>query len=279
MQTRILFPSAVELPSGRDFHIAGCLPPAPRLAIVGSRAAHRRFRDAVIPLVLAASRWGLSVVSGGAVGIDRDSHEAALAAGVPQLAVLPCGPDRPYPPQHTPLFDRLATAPSSGVLFAHPPNTRPTRGMFASRNALVVALCEAVVVVEAAPRSGTMLTARLARRKGRSLAVIVGSAGAALLAANGAHGLPWDPTTPEASRGPIDAWMQSVVLGGPEPEPEGLAWPEHLRWLSEALAAAGPAGLHVDALAQPRMALPALVDAEGRGLVVERAPGRYVAAG
>ncbi|MEX1369155.1 MAG: DNA-processing protein DprA, partial [Nannocystaceae bacterium] len=160
-------PGALGLSGRRDLYLHGALPPPPRLAVVGSRAAHRRLRDAVEPIVHAAGRRRWSIVSGGAVGIDADAHAAALEAGIPQLAVLPCGPDRAYPPQHAPLFLHIGQATDSGVLYAHAPGTEPSRGMFASRNAIVVALCDAVVVVEAAPRSGTMLTASLALRKAR----------------------------------------------------------------------------------------------------------------
>lgn len=262
----------------RELHLAGELPPPPRLAVVGSRAAHRGYRDAVEPLVGAAARQGWSIVSGGAVGIDADAHAAALAAGVPQLAVLPCGPDRAYPPQHAPLFAHVAAARGSGVLYAHPPGTSPTRGMFASRNAVMVALCDAVVVIEAAPRSGTMLTAALARRRGRPVAAVLGSPGAALLVAEGAQGLGWDPSQPWALGRAAEGWLRAVARGEPPPAADPAAWPEHLAWLREALRAAGAAGLRVEALAAPRAGLRALAEAEGLGLVVERAAGRWVAA-
>ena len=281
MRTRVI-PAAVLGSSGRrQFHLAGVVAPAPRLAVVGSRAAHRCFRDAVEPIVHAAGRRGWSIVSGGALGIDGDAHAAALEAGVPQLAVLPCGPDRPYPPRHEPLFERIASAPGSGVVFAHPPGTEPCRSMFASRNATVVGLSMAVLVVEAAPRSGTMLTATLARRSGRARAVVSGSAGAAILAADGAHALAWNPQEPQRLVRRVDGWLAAVERGDvaePEPEPESESWPEHLAWLRESLSTAGPAGLSLEQLPSPREALVALTEAQVLGLVVERASGRYVAA-
>lgn len=267
--------------SGRSDHhlyLAGELPPAPRLAVVGSRAAHRPLRDAVEPLVHAAGRRKWSIVSGGAVGIDADAHAAALAAQVPQLAVLPCGPDRAYPPQHAPLFEHVAGAPSSGVLYAHAPGTQPCRAMFASRNAIVVGLVDAVVVVEAAPRSGTMITATLARRRGRARAAVLGSTGAALLVAEGAHGLPWEPERPEGLVRAMDAWLRAIERGEVAVAPEPAAWPEHLQWLRDALASAGSRGLSVEAHSSPRAALQAFSEAEALGLVVEVAPGRVVRA-
>lgn len=277
MQTRPLPPATLGLRGRRDLHLAGALPPPPRLAVVGSRAAHRRYREAVPRLCEAAGAAGWSIVSGGAVGIDGDAHEAALALGVPQLAVLPCGPDRAYPPQHGPLFRRIAAATDSGALYAHPPGTEPSRGMFASRNAIVVALCDAVVVVEATPRSGTMITAALARRRGRARAVVIGSSGAALLVAEGAHALPWEPARPQALQPAVQAWLQAVARGEAPPPVVAAPWPEHLRWLQQAIAGAGPQGLCVDALSSPRAALLALTEAEALGLVIERAAGRWTA--
>lgn len=277
MSTSLVRPEALGLRGRHPFTLAGELSPPPRVAVVGSRAAHRRFRDAVEPLVHAAARCRFSVVSGGAVGIDGDAHAAALAAAVPQLAVVPCGPDRAYPPQHAPLFAQVAAAPRSGVLYAHPPGTMPTRGMFASRNAILVALCDAVVVVEAAPRSGTMLTATLARRRGVPRAVITGSSGAALMVAAGAHALSWEPARPEALARAAEAWLRAVARGEAPRPAEAEAWPEALRWLQDALASAGPGGLVLETLASPRKALVALTEAEARGLVVEVAAGRFVA--
>jgi DNA protecting protein DprA len=278
VRTSELLPATLGLRAKHPFYLAGELPPPPRLAVVGSRAAHRCFRDAVEPIVHAAGRRGWSIVSGGAVGIDADAHAAALAAGVPQLVVLPCGPDRAYPPQHAPLFEHVAAAARSGVLYAHPPGTELVRAMFASRNAVMVVLANAVVVVEAAPRSGTMLTAELARRRGRPRAVITGSPGAAMLVAAGAHPLPWDVASPHGLSRSVDVWLQAAARGEAPPAPEALPWPEPLQWLRDALAAAGPMGLALESLPSPRTALLALTEAEALGLVVELAAGRWVAA-
>lgn len=278
MQTQAISAGVLGMSGRRELYLAGELPPPPRVAVVGSRAAHRGFRDAVEPIVQAAARRGWSVVSGGAVGIDGDAHAAALALEVPQLAVLPCGPDRAYPPQHAPLYQHVAATPGSGVLYAHPPGTEPARAMFASRNAVIVALCDAVVVVEAAPRSGTMLTAAMAKRRGLPRAVVLGSPGAAMLVADGAHALPWDPARPEALVRPVEAWLRAAAQGEAPPAPAAVPWPEHLQWLQAALASAGPVGLVLESLESPRAALRALTEAEGLGLVVELAAGRWVAA-
>ncbi len=279
VRTTSVAAAALGLTGGRTYPLAGVLPPAPRLAVVGSRAARRRFRDAVQPLVTAAVRRGFSIVSGGAVGIDADAHTAALVTTVPQLAVLPCGPDRPYPPQHVRLFEAIAAAPKSGVLHAQPEGTQPTRAMFASRNAIVVALCEAVVVVQAAARSGTMVTATQARRRHRACAAVVGSTGAAVVIAAGAHALPWDPESPQGLEQAAEAWLAAVRVGQPPVPAASAVWPEHLVWLREAVVMAGPGGLDLERLPRPRAALVALTEAQLLGLVVEVAPGRYLGLG
>jgi DNA protecting protein DprA len=253
----------------RELALVGGLPVRPRLAVVGSRAAHRRQREAVPWIVRAAAARGWSLVSGGALGIDAEAHRAALAAGVPQVAVLPCGPDRPYPPDHVGLFDAMARS-GAALLFAHPAGTVPTRTMFASRNALVVALCDAVVVVEAAVRSGTMITGRLALRKRIAVGAVLGSRGAAALVAAGAQALPADdePSLSEAV---------ARLLGEDVAAPRDDAWPVHLQRIRDALRASGSGGISVAALASDSAGVVALAEAEALGLVAEVVPGRWVA--
>lgn len=261
----------------RLFDLAGEVPPAPRVAIVGSRAALRSRLALVASLVDGAAARGVAVVSGGALGIDAEVHRVAAGAGVPQLAVLPCGADRLYPPDHRDLFAAIPGAPRSGVLFAQPRGTVPVRGMFASRNALILDLAQAVVVVQAAARSGSLGTGRLALRRTLPVAIVPGSRGTGLLLAAGAHALPGPPDGPGAVRAATESWLDAV-LGGRTPSPSGPdAWPDHLGWLRRAVERAGTAGLDVDALPDPLAGLAALTEAETRGLVTPCGPGRYTA--
>lgn len=155
------------------------------VAVVGSRAASGSACE-------EARRWaehlavsGYDVVSGGAFGVDAAAHEGALAAAGRTFAVLGCGVDVVYPDRHDELFRRIAA--TGGLLSEHAPGTPPRRQHFPSRNRLIVALASAVVVVEAQPRSGALVTARLARQAGKPLLVRPGSAGCdALLAAGNA---------------------------------------------------------------------------------------------
>jgi DNA protecting protein DprA len=265
----------------RSFELVGRLPPRPRLAIVGSRAAHRRALNMLGPIVAEAGARGWSLVSGGALGIDGGAHRAALAHGVAQLAVLPCGRDHLYPPGHAELFARLVAADNAGLLFAQPQGTRPARAMFASRNAIVVGLADAVLVAEAGLRSGSTGTGRLALQRELPLAAIAGSPGCGALIGAGARSLPSPPhdDEPEARASfiaAVGAWLDRLDGREPESSTVGLAWPEHLLWLCELLGQAGSNGLSIDALANPDAASLALCEAELLGLVCEAAPGRWV---
>ncbi|HEY5719485.1 MAG TPA: DNA-processing protein DprA, partial [Gammaproteobacteria bacterium] len=145
----------------------------PCLAIVGSRnptaggaALARQFaRD------LAAA--GLAIVSGLATGIDGAAHAGALAAGGATLAVTGHGLDHVYPACHAQLAARIAR---DGLLLSEfAPGTRPARGHFPRRNRVISGLSLGVLVVEAAPRSGSLITARLAAEQGREVFAIPGS--------------------------------------------------------------------------------------------------------
>lgn len=260
---RVPEPSDEARVAALDLH--GALPPRPRVAIVGARAAHGRFRELVPVCVAALSRRGASLVSGGALGIDGDAHRAALKVGVDQLAVLPCGADRPYPPGHAGLFAELLARPGSGILYTQPPGRPPARAMFVSRNRHVVALCDALVVVEAERPSGTLHTGRLALRRGVRVGAVAGSPGASDLVGRGAVRLPAEP---DALADALDRWLAGGTL-------EAAAWPAHLRWLHDALAVADARGLSADELPRPLDALLALTEADLLGLVVPVGPGRW----
>lgn len=264
--------------SRRLCELLGPLPPPPRLAVVGSRAAHRAYLDCLPAVLELARSRGWSLVSGGALGIDGGAHQAALDRRVAQLAVLPCGRDQPYPSRHAALFTAMLDAPEAGLLFAQPVGTSPTRAMFASRNAIVVGLASAVLVVEARSRSGTMGTGRLALGRGVPLAAVSGSAGAGRLIAAGARGLPRPegPTHRDLCAA-LDTFLGAALDPQRTTEEPTRPWPEALSDLRARLRAAGPRGLSIDACPDPEGTLSQLCEAELLGLVTEATPGRWVA--
>ncbi|MBX7080651.1 MAG: DNA-protecting protein DprA [Nannocystaceae bacterium] len=265
---RCIDAATLGVPGRRSFELHGTLPPRPRLAIVGSRAMLHAAADAIAVLVEVAAAHGHALVSGGAIGVDATAHHAALARALPQLAVLPCGADRPYPPVHAPLFAAIAAAPGSGLLYSQPRGTIPARAMFVSRNATLVALADAVVVVMAERRSGSEVTGRLALRRGLPTAVLAGTEGCAALAAAGARTLASLRGEPEALALAARAWLRG--------EATAPRWPPGLAVLQRALAAAGAAGATLDRLGGPAAAM-ALIQAERLGLVQQVGPGRWVA--
>lgn len=145
----------------------------PALAIVGTRHpttagcenAHEFARH------LAAS--GLVIASGLAVGIDGAAHEGALAGGGLTVAAAGTGLDRVYPARHADLARRIA---AEGALVSELPiGTRPSRSAFPRRNRILAGLCIGTLVVEAAVRSGSLITARMATEQDREVFAIPGS--------------------------------------------------------------------------------------------------------
>jgi DNA protecting protein DprA len=266
-------------PRTHDCELVGTLPARPRLAIVGSRAAHRRVLRMIPAIVEAAGMRGYSIVSGGALGIDGAAHRAALDLGVPQLAVLPCGRDRLYPPGHARMFAAMIESGDAGLLFAHPFGTETVREMFASRNEIVVALADVLIVAEAGLRSGSRGTGALALNRALPVAALAGSPGCGALIGAGARAIAApldDPDTREQITAAIASWLDELA-GTPRDTKLSPAWPEHLAWLARFLATAGPAGASFDALDDPDGASVALLEAELLGLVCEAGPGRWVA--
>jgi DNA processing protein len=146
------------------------------VAVVGARAASGAACARARVLATELASKGTVVISGGAFGIDAAAHEGALAAAAaPTFAVFGCGVDVTYPDRHGPLFARIAA--TGGLLSEYALGTPPRAGQFPARNRIIAALGDAVVVVEAAYRSGALITAALARCLGRPVLAVPGSSG------------------------------------------------------------------------------------------------------
>jgi len=143
------------------------------VAIVGARRASEAGRHIARALAEGLADLGITVVSGLARGIDAQAHRGALAAGGRTLAVLGNGIDVVYPAEHRTLASRIT---EHGALLSElAPGSRPARHHFPVRNRVIAALAHAVVVVEAADRSGSLITARHAADEGRAVLALPGS--------------------------------------------------------------------------------------------------------
>jgi DNA processing protein len=144
----------------------------PMLAIVGARNATLNGRKFAKQLAVDLARAGFTIISGLARGIDAAAHDGALSAGK-TVAVLAGGTDVIYPPEHDGLYDMIAQG--GAVISEMPPGTTPHAALFPRRNRIISGASRGVIVVEATPRSGSLITARLAAEQGRDVFAVPGS--------------------------------------------------------------------------------------------------------
>jgi DNA processing protein len=160
---------------------------APMIALVGSRKASIEGLKISRSFAQALSKAGLLVVSGLARGIDGAAHTGALSLGSAYQTAAVCGTglDLTYPKEHTALAKTIG---SQGVLISeYPSGTGPQALHFPRRNRIIAALCLGVVVIEAAERSGSLITARIAAELGREVFALPGPVYSPLFA--GSHRL------------------------------------------------------------------------------------------
>ena len=193
-----LYPAALREAPGAPWALIGRgdpvmlegLEPSKTVSIVGARRASTYGREVARELGRELAGEGMVVVSGLAFGVDACAHRGAIEAGR-TFAVLGCGPDTAYPASHRSLWRRICE--SGLVLSELPPGAGPWRWTFPARNRIMAALAGMTVVVEAAERSGSLITARVATDLGRELGAVPGpvtsraSAGPNGLLADGAH--------------------------------------------------------------------------------------------
>lgn len=178
-------------------------------AIVGSRNATSYGRSVVDQFVPTAITRGWGVVSGGARGIDAYAHRAALSHRGSTIAVLGSGLLKPYPAEHRSLFADIA-AQGGAVISPFPLCMAAAPGNFPARNRIIAGIASSCIIVQAAEKSGALITAKYALSEGRDVAVVPGSIFEPLSA--GCHGLLRDGATPLTSCDEFMTFLGSDVV-------------------------------------------------------------------
>jgi DNA processing protein len=244
-----------------------------RVAVVGTRAPDDYGSEMARRIASGLARAGVSVVSGGALGIDAVAHAAALDAGGHTVAVLGSGVDVPTPASHAPLFARIL-AEGGALLSELPDGAPPTRWTFPRRNRIVSGLSAAVVVVRGTRRSGALITAGQARAQGVAVFAVPGEVGDPLAEAPLA-------LLRGGARAATSAADVLAALGiAPQAElPRTADEPSVGEGERALLGALGPRPRHADEVARavrlpPGAALAGLLELELRGLCEQR-PGHF----
>lgn len=146
---------------------------AMRIAMVGSRRFTPYGEGIALEFGKKLAASGMTVISGGARGIDTASHKGALKSGR-TVAVLGSGLDVIYPSENKRLFENI-TGSGGAVISEYAPGTKPLPAFFPARNRIIAGLANGVLVVEAAKRSGSLITAELALSEGRDIFAVPGS--------------------------------------------------------------------------------------------------------
>lgn len=245
----------------------------PAVAIVGMRRASSYGASVARALARDLAAAGVPVVSGMALGVDSEAHAGALDAGGLTVAVLAGGADVPYPASKRHLHAEIRRR--GLVLSEMPPGFRAHRWCFPARNRIIAALGDLTVVIEAAQRSGSLITADLAAKLGRDVAAVPGPVTSP--GASGTNALLRDGATlVRDARDVLDA-LFGVGNAPPAPAPRTATLDPALKTLLDAVAhgrdtIAALAGTSPD---RADAALVGLTELELRGLVRREPGGRY----
>ncbi|MES2337087.1 MAG: DNA-processing protein DprA [Pseudomonadota bacterium] len=247
------------------------------VAMVGARNASAAACRFARGLAAALGEAGVTVVSGLARGIDTQAHVATLATGT--IGVIASGIDIAFPPENRELQDQVATR---GLLIAEqPPGEEPRARNFPHRNRIIAGMALGTVVVEAAPKSGSLITARLAAEAGREVMAVPGSPldpraqGCNLLIREGATLVQSAADILEAIR-PIDPRAVRAPASGFTAEPADDASDTDRRRIADLL---GPVPVGIDELIRQSHLSPAtvqmvLLELELAGRLERHAGGR-----
>jgi DNA processing protein len=251
------------------------------LAIVGSRAASTYGLQTTNRIARDLARRGVTVVSGMARGIDSEAHKGALAGGGRTIAVLGSGLNVIYPPENRELYSRIAER--GAVVSEYPLDAEPDAVHFPSRNRIISGLSLGVTIVEAAPKSGSLITAQLALEQGREVFAVPGSVdsmrsrGTHQLIRQGAHLVETAEDIFTEMKALVRAWGRGAQrVEAPAEPPEPLSQEEE-----RVLALLGEEPLHIDLLTQrgvlsPSAAASALLQLELKGRARQLPGKRFV---
>jgi len=257
-------------------YVRGRLQPADcnAVAVVGSRNASDYGQRVAADISRELARAGLTIVSGMAAGIDSAAHRGALEAGGRTIAVLGCGVDVCYPAENRRLYDAIAHR--GAIVSEYAPGTGPDTYHFPARNRIISGMARAILVVEASPKSGSLITARLALEQGRDVFAVPGSIYA--FKARGAHQLIRSGAgLVESGQDIIEALGMAHAARAEQPEspaPETLAPDARRVW---DLLETGPA--HIDRLicetSLPSSAISAALLELELGGFIRQLPGKH----
>ena len=143
------------------------------IALVGTRHATTYGREVTQLLATQLAHQGITIVSGMARGVDALAHQAALDVGGRTIAVLGCGVDVIYPPEHRKLAEAIIA--NGALLSDYAPGTPPDGVNFPPRNRIISGLSRATIVIEAGEKSGALITAKFSAEQGRDVFAVPGS--------------------------------------------------------------------------------------------------------
>jgi DNA processing protein len=166
----------IASPARQLYYIGDLLPllAMPRLAIIGSRRVTPYGRGVTQKLAEAAAAKGVVIVSGLALGVDGIAHQAALDAGGKTIAVLAGGLDKIHPSSHHRMAEEIIRT-GGAIITEYPLGTTPFKQYFVARNRIVSGISDAVLITEAADKSGTLHTANFALEQGRTVMAVPGN--------------------------------------------------------------------------------------------------------
>ncbi len=144
----------------------------PSVGVVGARDCSAYGKKMALEISRCLGANGVNVISGLARGIDGFSHQGALNGKGKTFAILGCGVNIVYPPEHAQLYERITE--NGGILSEYPPDMAPLPGFFPMRNRIIAGLSDAVIVVEAKKKSGSLITADSALEQGKDVYAVPG---------------------------------------------------------------------------------------------------------